>query len=103
MLDAFKKHQYGWRVVSWRRVMADSNAAKIANALNARLTDIVPSSPCNTFYTASAPDPAIGYEVFKVKSSSLRRNLAEPFQAPCTARTYSNADGAGAGRFGRLF
>ncbi len=76
MLKAFKKHQYGWRVILWRRVMADSNAAKIANAINRRLTDIVPTSACNTFYTASSPDPASGYEVFKVKSSSLRRNLA---------------------------
>ncbi len=76
MLDAFKKHAYGWRVISWPRVMADSNAAKIANALNPHFADIVPSSPCNTFYTASTPDPALGLEVFKVKSSSLRRNLA---------------------------
>jgi CelD/BcsL family acetyltransferase involved in cellulose biosynthesis len=76
MLDAFKKHSHRWQVISWLRTMADSNAARVATALDRRLTDIIPAKGCNTFYTASTPDPASGYEVFKVKSSSLRRNLA---------------------------
>lgn len=76
MLEAFKSHPFGWRVISWLRVMADSNAAKVANALDDRLAVVLPSSPCNTFYTASNPDPESGLEVFRVKSSSLRRNLA---------------------------
>jgi CelD/BcsL family acetyltransferase involved in cellulose biosynthesis len=77
MLDAFKNHAYGWSVISWPRVMADSNAAKIAIAFHPHLADIVPSSPCNTFYTASTPDPASGLEVFRVKSGNFRRSLAK--------------------------
>ncbi len=77
MLKAFNDHPYGWRVISWSRVMAYSNAAKVAMALNHRLTDIIPSFVCNTFYTASTPDPVAGLEVFTVKSSKLRRILAQ--------------------------
>lgn len=77
MLKAFNDHPYGWRVISWPRVMADSNAARVAMALNHRLTDIIPSFVCNTFYTASTPDPVTGLEVFTVKSSKLRRILAQ--------------------------
>jgi Acetyltransferase (GNAT) domain len=77
MLKAFHGHPYNWQVISWPRVMADSNAAKVAIALGRRLTDITPSSVCNTFYTASTPDPERDLEVFTVKSSKLRRILAQ--------------------------
>ena len=76
MLLAFKDLPIKWRVVSWPRVMADSNAAKVAQALGKRWADITPAAPCSTFYTASAPNQADGLEIFTVKSSKLRSKLA---------------------------
>ena len=77
MLNAFKNHPYNWRVIAWRRVMADGNAAKVARALSHLLTDITPASVCSTFCTAIIPNPVEGLEVFSVKSSKLRRTMAQ--------------------------
>jgi CelD/BcsL family acetyltransferase involved in cellulose biosynthesis len=76
MLMACKNLPFKWQVISWPRVMADSNAAKVALALGQQWTDITPAAPSSTFYTASAPDPAKGLEIFVVKSSKLRSKLA---------------------------
>ncbi len=75
-LNALKELKFDWSLVWWQRVLADSNAARVAQALNPVAVDIVPTSVCNTFFTASVPDQALGYSVFTVESSSLRRNLA---------------------------
>jgi hypothetical protein len=83
MLKAFSHLQSDWRVISWPRVMANSNAARVAMALNHWLTDITPASLCSTFYTGSIPSPADGFEVFTVKSSKLRRTLAQHSRRLC--------------------
>ena len=76
MLKAFRDHPFKWQAISWPRVMADSNAAKIATAIGHQLTDITPSSVCNTFHTLSAVGSGSDLEVFTVKSGKLRRNLS---------------------------
>jgi CelD/BcsL family acetyltransferase involved in cellulose biosynthesis len=76
MLKAFKNHLPDWRVIAWPRVMGSGNSAKVALALGKQLADIVAAAPSSTFYTASVPDPAAGFEVYVVKSSKLRSNLA---------------------------
>ena len=76
MHKAFMDRPIKWRVISWPRVMAFSNAAKVALALGQRGADITTAAPCSTFYTSSVPDPARGLEVYVVKSSKLRSNLA---------------------------
>jgi hypothetical protein len=83
MLEAFTHLEYDWRAITWPRVMADSNAAKIAMALNHWLTDITPSSLCSTFYTGNNPNPAGGYEVFTIGSPKLRRTLAQHARRLC--------------------
>ncbi len=75
MLKAFSEHPFKWRVISWPRVMADSNAARVATAIGHRLTDIAPSSVCNTFFTSSSAGSGSDIEAFTVKSGKLRRNL----------------------------
>ncbi len=76
MLKAFKEQDKEWRVISWPRVMADSNAACIASALGNRRADIRPATECNTFCTVSNPALAPGFEVYQVKSRKLRHNLS---------------------------
>jgi CelD/BcsL family acetyltransferase involved in cellulose biosynthesis len=76
MLKAFGDHRFKWRVVSWPRVMADSNAAKVALAIGVQRADIVSTSVCNTFYTSNAGGKVSDLDVFSVKSGKLRRNLA---------------------------
>ncbi|MDR3414057.1 MAG: GNAT family N-acetyltransferase, partial [Formivibrio sp.] len=83
MLKAFSQLHYHWRVISWPRVMANSNAAKVAMALNRSLTDIIPSSVCSTFYTGNVPNPAEGFEIFTVKSHKLRRTLSQHSRRLC--------------------
>ena len=75
MLKAFRGHPYKWTVISWPRVMADSNAARLALALKPQWTNITPSQGCSTFRTRSTPDHA-GEGVFSLRSGRLRRNLA---------------------------
>ncbi len=77
MLEEFEARPFKWRVISWPRVMAFSNAAKVASALGRVWADIVDAAPCSTFYTASVPDPATGFEVYAIKSSNLRANLGK--------------------------
>jgi hypothetical protein len=76
MHKAFSEHPFKWRVISWPRVMADSNAARVAIAIGHGLTDIAPSSVCNTFYTSRSVGSVSDLEVFTVKSGKLRRNLS---------------------------
>ena len=76
MLRALKDCPFPWSAISWPRVMVNGNAAKVALALGQQWADITPAAPCSTFYTASVPDPATGFEVYVVKSSKLRSNLA---------------------------
>ena len=76
MLKAFKSLPFKWEVISWPRVMADSNAAKVAHALGQLRTDITSAAPSSTFYTANTPDLEKGLEVFVVKSAKLRSKLA---------------------------
>ena len=76
MLRAFKEREGSWQVISWPRVMADSNAARLAIGLGRKGADYRPASVCNVFYTGNNPDAAKGYEIYTVKSGNLRHSLA---------------------------
>ena len=75
MLKAFKQLPVNWRVISWARVLADSNAAKVATAVSNWRTDITPAAPCGTFYTASTPDPSSNDKVFAIESTPMGKRL----------------------------
>ncbi len=84
LIAAFRSHPYPWQVISWGRVLADSNAARIARALNPGLTLFEPTEPCHIFDTTHGTDANGAVKSFTVISKGLRaavrqglRNLKE--------------------------
>ena len=77
ILKAFRDHPYPWQVIYWGRVLADSNAARIARAMDPRLTLLEEAEPCHLFDVRSEADETGTPVRYQFASKNLRSILTQ--------------------------